>query len=178
MTSERTWARLYTRYPVVLQWHIVALPWAEQSQGSTVLAFPLSKRERQHFNWCSGAESKENAEASRPQLRVYSRRPSPASPLTFPLLNSPPLCLPEVLAGYYPRVCGKLCAAKRGGVRRKRSLWSGGEKEGAALLSTNLLCVSGLSLINDRLCESRPAALASGSTPWIRIRKRQGTTLS
>lgn len=91
--------------------------------------------------------------------------PSPVSPLTFSLLNSPPLCLPEVLAGYYPCVCGKLCTVKRGGVRRKRSLWSRGEKEGAALLSTNLLCVSGLSLINDRLCESRPAALVSGFMP-------------
>lgn len=50
MTSERAWAKLYTRSPVVLQWHIVAFPWAEQSQGSTVLAFPPSKRERQHVN--------------------------------------------------------------------------------------------------------------------------------
>lgn len=96
---------------------------------------------------------------------VYTHRPSPASPLTFSLLNSPPLCLPEVLAGYYPCVCGKLYTVKSGGVRRKRSLWSRGEKEGAALLSTNLLCVSGLSLINDRLYESRPAALAFGSMP-------------
>lgn len=48
-----------------------------------------------------------------------------------------------------------LCGAKE----RKREL---------ALLSTDLFCVSALSLINDRLCESRPTALASGFTPCQR----------
>lgn len=71
-------------------------------------------------------------------------------------------------AGRILSLCLREALRSKRRVRRKRSLWSKGEKKGAALLSTDLLCVSALSLINDRLCESRPTALASGSVPCQR----------
>lgn len=173
MTPERSCAKPYTRYTVVLQWRIVAFPWAWQSQCLSVLLFSRSQLQRsrgQHANWCCGTAS---IEASRPQAGVYSQPPSPVYPLTSSLLNSPSLSLPEVQAGYYPCVWGKLCTVRE---TRKRSLWSKGEKKRAALLSTDLLCVSALSLINDRLCESRPTVLTPGSMPCQRP-KTQTTQL-
>lgn len=152
MTPERSCARPYTRYTVVLQWHIVAFPWARQSQCLSVLLFSRSQLQRsrgQHANWCCGTAS---VEASRPQAGVYSQPPSPVSPLTSSLLNSPSLSLPEVQAGYYPCVWGKLCAVRDewgerglcGAKERKRELPCSPQTSSVSLLYLSLMtaCVN------------------------------------
>ncbi len=141
MTPERSCARPYTRYTVVLQWHIVAFPWARQSQCLSVLLFSRSQLQRsrgQHANWCCGTAS---VEASRPQAGVYSQPPSPVSPLTSSLLNSPSLSLPEVQAGYYPCVWGKLCAVRDESEEKEVSVEQRREKGSCPALHRPPLCL-------------------------------------